>query len=91
MIRSSDLLQFSRLSLACIPDLNQAGGEGEWSGGWRRRFCRDVESDIVSVETETVTTNGVTKGENFCDEEEGICTKSEGTSREMGWRRRCIW
>lgn len=84
---SSDLLQFSRRLLACIPDLNQAGGEGEW----RRRFCRDVESDIfsVTVETENVTTNGVTKGETLCDEEEGISTKPKGTSHEMGWRRRC--
>lgn len=54
-------------------------------------FSRDVESDIVNVtvETETVTTDGVTKGELVCDEEEGICTKPTGTPREMGWWRRC--
>lgn len=53
---------------------------GRWWGGVEGAgdtFSRDVESDIVSVtvETETVTTDGVTKGENLCDEEEGMCTK----------------
>lgn len=30
MIMSSDLFQFGCRLFACIPDLNQAGGEGEW-------------------------------------------------------------
>lgn len=39
-------------------------------------FSRDVASDIVSVTvgTETVATDSVTKGENLWDEEEGTCT-----------------
>ena len=30
MIMSSDLLQFTFRLFACVPDLNQAGGEGAW-------------------------------------------------------------
>lgn len=50
-------------------------------------FRTDVESDVVgvAVETEAVATDSVTKGENFCDEAEGICSKvPAGTARELG-------